>query len=191
MATEIGIVTLHDPAIREGDVYPFRHMYKNGEVRDEARVTRTDEYLALLEPVSSKLNTVRFLRYPLAQKEELYVGLLDEEGDAQYLPAERLHQGAHGDLVLCRELEKYPEALEGRGYGGVGLFAYRDGYHWLAGLLTPLRAQVRGVAGMVYPFVPIERFLEFIPELKDQFNRERKPFRPDFEYGVNRDGSGE
>jgi hypothetical protein len=190
LATECGILALKKPIINPGDVFPIQHVYRDGVVQDEARVVNTDEYLALMEPVSSQLNNVRFLMYPLAEDETLYLGILDGDQDAEYLEAELLAGGAKGDFVLCSELIEYPEPSTD-GYGGIGLFAYREGAMWLAGILSPFRAEIDGITGDAYPFIGMNKIMKFIPDLEDHFTRKRKPFRPDFEHGVERDGSGE
>jgi len=190
VATENGILVLHKPAIKPDDIYPIMHAFGNGIVFDEAKVDDMDEYLALLTPLSSQLNTCRFLRFPMEPEEELYVGILDRENKARYLTAMLYKKGALGDFVICPELREYPEPSE-EGYGGIGLFAYREGALWLAGVLTAMTAEIPGESEPVYPFVGLESIWRFLPELKNNFLREKKPTRPDFIYGVERDGSGE
>lgn len=190
IATERGILVLKKPAIKKGDTYSISHVYGNGIVPDEARVVDIDENLALLKPVSSNLNAVRFLLYPLDPEEELYVGVLDEDNDPYYLPSELFEGGVHGDLILCDELEDYPRPTSD-GFGGIGVFAYRDGYHWLTGLLLPMKAQISGSMKEAYPFVGMESIVNFFPDLRDNFTRQKRPFRPDLELGLERDGSGE
>jgi hypothetical protein len=190
VATECGILMLKKPVINVDDLFPIRHVYRDGVVRDEALVIKADEYLALLEPVSSRLNNARFLIDPLDLNEILYVGILNSDQEAEYLEAELLAGGAKGDFILCPELEEYPE-VSTDGYGGIGLFSYRGGMEWLVGILSPFEAEIDGVTGRAYPYIGMDRIWEFIPYLHDNFTRKRKPFRPDFEHGVERDGSGQ
>jgi hypothetical protein len=189
VATERGVLILKEPAIKRRDVYAISHVYGNGVVKDDARVILTDEYLALLEPLSTRLNNTRFLLFPMAPDEELYVGILDTENDPRYLEADLFEGGARGDLVTCKELENYPVPTK-NGYSGIGLFAYRDAL-WLVGILTPMKAEIPGVSETVYTFVGLDKFWDFLPDLNDNFSRDQKPFRPDLIYGVERDGSGE
>jgi len=192
LATEQGILLLNTPSIKSGDIYSIRHIYGNSRLEDEAIVIHTDEYLAIMAPISVKLNMASFLRFPIKTEEELYIGVLDEDNDPVYLPAELFEKGAKGDFVLCKELHLYPEPIPDKGYGGLGLFAYRQDYLWLAGILTPMKAQISGVADDVYTFVGMDTILRFLPNnIEDLINRVKKPFRPDLEFGINRDGSGE
>lgn len=189
VATERGVLILKEPAVKRRDVYAISHHYGNGLVKDDARVILADEYLALLEPLSSRLNNIRFLLYPMEPDEELYVGILDPENDARYLEAILLDGGARGDLITCKELENYPMPTD-NGYSGIGLFAYRDAL-WLVGILTPMKAEIPGIHDTVYSFVGLDKFWDFLPDVNDNFSRDQKPFRPDFIYGVERDGTGE
>ncbi|MHC4941476.1 MAG: hypothetical protein ACYTG7_00500 [Planctomycetota bacterium] len=190
VSTERGILVLKKPVIKLGDIYDIQHVYGNGIVEDNARVVDMDEYLALLAPVSSQLNNCRFLMYPIEPDEELHVGILDKDNEARYLAAMLYERGNLGDLVTCPELHEYPEPSP-EGYGGIGLFAYRDGSQWLVGVLTSMKAEIPGANTEVYPFVGLDKIWDFMPDLKDRFTHEKKPFRPDFIYGVERDGTGE
>ncbi len=190
VATEVGVLMLNKSVVNVGDLYPIEHPFRDGVVTDEAKAVDSNESLALLKPVSARLYNARFLLYPLEPGEELYVGILDSDNDTVYLDAELVFDGAKGDLILCSDLEQYPEPSPD-GYGGIGLFAYRDGGLWLTGILTPMTAVIDGVQGKVYPFINMDQIFRFLPELKDFVTPERRPFRPDFEHGVNRDGSGE
>jgi hypothetical protein len=190
MATERGVLVLKKPAIKIGDLYPIQHVYGNGVVHDEARVEETDEYLALLTPLSSQLNNVRFLASPIEPEEALYIGILDENNEDLYLHAEMYQAGMMGDFVMCEELINYPEPSQD-GYAGVGLFAERHGYLYLAGLLTPMTLDKPGLGAEIYAFLGIDQIYRFLPDLDNRFKQEQKPFRPDFIHGVERDGSGE
>lgn len=190
VATEKGIMVLKTPTVKAGDIYDIEHIYRNGTVYDQARVIDTNEYLALLTPVSSQLNNCRVLLFPVEPDEELYVGVLDNENKAYYLIADLVELGEKGDLITCIDLEKYPRPTP-EGYGGTGLFAFRDGSLWLAGILTNVSAEMQGKKGKVYPFVGLDKIWRFITEAENKYSREKKPFRPDFIYGVERDGTGE
>ncbi len=190
VATERGVLVLKTPSIRQGDVYPITQVYGNGLVPDNALVIDTDEHLALLDPHSSQLNNVRFLLYPLEPGEDLYLGVVDSDNEEEYIEAQLLDGGNRGDFIVCSDLDGYPQQGT-NGYGGIGLYVKRRGYYWLSGILTPFSAELENGPDAVYPFVNIDKIWRFIPDLKDTFTREKKPFRPDFEYGLNRDGSGE
>ncbi|MBU0755667.1 MAG: hypothetical protein KJ645_11050 [Planctomycetes bacterium] len=190
VATERGILLLNRPTLKLGDIYNIQHVFGNGVIYDQARVSDKDEYLALLTPQSSQLNNCRFMLFPLEVDDEIYVGVLDAENKPRYLPAELYEKGLRGDLVICRALSEYPFPTP-EGYGGLGLFAYRDGSLWLAGILTSMKAEIGWFDEAVYPFIGLDEIWHFLPDLKDGYTRERKPFRPDFIYGVERDGSGE
>jgi hypothetical protein len=190
VATERGILVLKKPVIKMGDIYDIQHIYGNGVVHDNARVVDMDEYLALLTPVSSQLNNCRFMMWPIEPDEELHVGILDKDDEPRYLIAKLYERGRLGDLIICPELHEYPMPTD-EGYGGIGLFAHRNGSLWLVGVLTSMKAEIPGEGYVVYPFVGLDKIWDFMPDLLDRFTHEKKPFRPDFIYGVERDGTGE
>jgi hypothetical protein len=186
LSTERGILLLAEVLPEEQEELAFRYHIGNGFFDDIATVQQRGEVLSVLQPQSSRPNEVRFAGDPAHAEDELYFEVRDEDGDPDLLEALLLDAGKYGDLVVIDEEDSLEDRA--RQLTGAGLYAWRDGHMQLVGIgnglysVSPPALAFIGVHEMAYTFPA---------ETTTYFDREARPRRADFEYGIPRDLAGE
>ncbi|MFO0985305.1 MAG: hypothetical protein U1E76_26840 [Planctomycetota bacterium] len=178
VSTEDGILCLAEDALRSASI-PFRFRYKRGIFEDRATVDRINENLAILLPQTSNLYHVRFGAYPAREDDELYLGVYDSDERPYLLRVALYQRGQFGDLLEVPIGNDEAAAFADR-FRGVGLYAWRDDYYQLVGILNGVYTVDRPIVA----FIGLEEIARILPTGSHYFERKIKVPRPDFEYGI-------
>jgi hypothetical protein len=182
-STEDGIVILSTPGLALDDLYEIQFPYGNSLVVDWGRIDRMNDVLAVVRPVTARLAEGRIAASPPEPDERLYLALRDERDEPRILPLERWRDGVYGDYVLLDTDEPQQVAAAQR---GTGVYVRREG-RWeivgvRAGRTAVDEADPRGEVALGY--IGLRELARILPNRIAYFERDLRPLRPDFEFGV-------
>jgi hypothetical protein len=193
LSTEDGIVALAgDDIVAQ---VPCVQYWKGREIRDTLSMIQATPDLALLKP-----ETARFTRSPFADdevrpEETLYIQLLadDFERLPYVLEAHWHEDGRYGDLLEIDTWFVDEEDVVAR-FAGAGVYVKRMGNYEIVGLLNGTLASNPAPSGffapeILVPFVRLDQIATVLPNTSNYFERRPRPFRADFEHGLERDGT--
>lgn len=178
VSTEDGILCLAEDALRSASI-PYRFRLRRGIFEDRATVDRINENLAILMPQTAVLPQVRFGAYPAREDDELHIGICDKNEQPKLMETKLYQRGQFGDLLETSIPMDEVAAFADR-FRGVGLYAWREDYYQLVGILNG----VYMVDQPVLAFVGLEEMSRILPTGSHYFERHIKKNRPDFEYGI-------
>jgi hypothetical protein len=182
-STEDGVVILTTPGLALGDQYEIQFPHGNSVVVDWGVIDRLNDVLAVVRPQTAVLREGRLATSPPTPDEQLYLSLRDELDEPVMRPVKRWRAGEYGDYVLLPGQDPVQVATSQR---GAGVYVRRDGRWEIVGILAGLtavdEADPRGELALGY--VGLRELARILPERVDYFEREYRPLRPDFEFGV-------
>ena len=191
LSTEDGLVALDHGDLVAEEV-PIAYPWEESLVVDDATIAARTGDLALLLPKTARLPRSDFAAEPARGDEELFVQIVEKPRQAwrpDLVPARLYRNGEFGDLLeLGGDLS--PEWLAAE-FPGSGVYALRKGRYVIVGLLAGTLATSPGAeaeAPPLLPFLGLDAIAPVLPTDSDFFARRLRPFRPDFEYGLTRDG---
>ncbi len=197
LATEDGIIALDGDDLGLAEL-PIVLWFRGSPVPDDAVVEQRTEDLGLLRPKSTRLLYSEFAAQEPLPGEDLYIGLVEAD-DPEHRPfvvdAHLYEDGEFGDLLVVDDWFRTCESIA-RDFAGAGVYARREGRYVLVGLLNGTVAtnpspstwcQYFGPYRLL-PFLGLEAIAPVLPRTSSFFERRARVFRPDFEYGTDREG---
>lgn len=196
LATEDGVVALNGDDLSVPEV-PILYWFKGTPILDDATVAHRTDELALLHPKSSRLQYATFGALAAEPGEDLYIQVLEDDPEhrPELLDCHLFWGGEFGDLLEVDEWFRFTVNVA-RDFRGAGVYAKRKGVYELVGILTGdvatnphpwLAVRMFGPYRLL-TYVPIDSIAPVLPESSDFFKRRIREFRPDFEYGLTREG---
>lgn len=197
LSTEDGILALTEPDLSV-DELPVLYWYRGAPVRDDARVLHLADDFGLLEMQSAKIHYAVFAAGDPAPDESLWIQVLEDdiERRPQLIEASLFEGGAYGDLLAIDEWFWAADEIAGD-WVGAGVYVRRKGVYELVGIINGLVADHPrpstwsrwfGPKELV-TFAGLDSIAPTLPDSSDYFARRIRVFRPDFEHGLERDGS--
>jgi hypothetical protein len=178
VSTEDGILCLAEDALRSASI-PYRFRYRRGIFEDRATVDRINENLAVLVPQTAELTQVRFGAYPAREDDQLYIGICDKNQQPKLQEVRLYQKGQFGDLLQI-DIGNDEIAPFSDRFRGCGLYAWREDYYQLVGILNGVYI----VDQPVMAFIGLDEMERILPSGSHYFERKLKKPRPDFEYGI-------
>ncbi len=196
LATEDGIVALNGDDLQIGEV-PIEYWYKGSPILDDATIDHRTENLALLHAKSTRLQYATFGAEAAQPDEDLYIQVIEDDPEHRpvMIDCHLFWDGEYGDLLEVDEWFRWTSHVA-RDFRGAGVYAKRKGVYELVGLITgdvasnPHPWFLFRMFGpyRLLPFVSIDNIAPVLPQSSDFFKRRIRAFRPDFEYGLTREG---
>lgn len=196
LSTEDGVVALAGDDLAAE--LPAVQYWKGREIRDHLDLVQSTPDFALLKPKTAKFTRSTFAAYEIKPGEELFVQLIAD--DFERLPfvldAHWYEDGRFGDLLAIDSWFVDEEAVASR-FAGAGVYVKRLGVYEIVGILNgtlatnPNDSFATAVFGprVLMPFVRLDQIADVLPQNSNFFQRTVRPFRPDFEHGLEPDGS--
>lgn len=197
LSTEDGVLAIDGDDVQTAEV-PIMQWYEGREVPDDATIVQRASDLVLMKAKTSRLNFSTFAGDPPQPDEHLFIGVIgsDFEHRGELIGVSLYEDGKYGDLLEVEDWFVGEESLVTR-FAGAGVYANRAGVYQIVGVITgtlasnpnpSLFARIFG-PGTLIPFAGLDAIAPVLPANSNFFQRGPRVFRPDFEYGVNRDGS--
>jgi len=184
LSTEDGILVLAVPHYDVGDVFSMQFPYGNSGLFDYGTLDHLNDDLAVIRPIYARLLEGRLATEPLRPHETLYLALRDEQDQQVMTIVDLWKDGRYGDYIVLPG-EDEPQA-RARDLAGSGLYVQRDGRWQIIGMMAGITARLdedaAQDAGM--GFIGLVELVRVLPDRIDYFERDIKPLRPDFEFGV-------
>lgn len=198
LSTEDGIIALDDDDLGLAEI-PMLYWYRSSPIIDELVVQARAGDLGLLQPKSTRLERAELAATGPAPGEDLYIQLI-HAGDVERRPylvdAHLYADGEFGDLL---ELDEWFSTCHGvaEEFAGAGVYARRLGRYVCVGLINgmvttnPNPSVWSGLVGpyRLLPYISLDGLAHILPQSSSFFERRAKAFRPDFEYGLDREGN--
>ncbi|MHC5211590.1 MAG: hypothetical protein ACYTG2_12790 [Planctomycetota bacterium] len=182
-STEDGVVILSTPGLAIGDRYEIQFPHGNSLVVDWGIVDRLNDVLAVIRPQTAVLLEGRLASAPPEANETLHLSLRTERDEPVMHPVRRWRGGEYGDWVILRRRDAEDVARSQR---GAGVYVQRDGRWEIVGILAGLtavdEADPRGEVAL--GFIGLRELARILPDRVAYFQRDVRPLRPDFEFGV-------
>ncbi len=198
LSTEDGIVALGGDDLT-GKV-PAVQYWKGREIRDDLQIVQHDRDLTLLRPETAKFTLSTFASDDIEPGETLFIQLIQDQ-DFERLPyvieCHWYRDGEMGDLLAVDTWNVDRERVAAR-FAGAGVYAKRKGVYEIVGILNGTLATIDsdtffgsmfGSHIQLLPFMRLDQIAGVLPRDSNFFERGPRAFRPDFEHGLNRDGS--
>jgi len=185
-STEDGVLLLAVPEWKVGDLFEIHFPVGNSLVRDYGRVERINDTLAVVRPLTARLAEGRIAASLPAPGETLYVSLRDGQDEPVMQAARLLRDGAVGDWLLLPGHDAQATADIAVQAAGTGVYVRRSGRWEIVGLLAGLLATDESASDrpVALGFVGLGELARILPGRVDYFDRDVRPLRPDFEFGV-------
>ena len=184
LSTEEGIVVLSPAHFEVGDLFNIQFPVGNSGVVDLGKLDHLNEDLAVIRPLTARLLQGRTATTPPLPYETIYLARRDEQDKPYMDPVNAWHAGLYGDYITVNGVED-PGTFS-RNQAGSGLYVHRKKQWQIVGMLGGITASLSGEdarnAGIGY--VGLLELIRVLPDQIDYFQRDIKPLRPDFEYGV-------
>jgi hypothetical protein len=148
-------------------------------------VTRRDETLSVLTPYSSAPNQARLAASAAGLDDDLYIEAPHVHADPELIPVTLLGDGTLGDLIRVKDGRRLEDLA--RIYAGAGVFADREGFLQLVGILNGVFVAEAQALG----FIGVGQIARVLSHDDPYFQRRALPRRADFEYGMPRQMEGE
>lgn len=194
VSTEDGLVALADDDLGL-DELPIRFYSRGTPYSDDADIVQRTGDFGLLAPRTARLPRREFGVEGPREGETVYVQVLeldDPEHRPDLVAASLYQDGRFGDLLQIDEFGWTPTRVASQ-FAGAGIYAERDGRYVLVGIVngTVCSNPDPGVLGPqeLLPFAGLASIATVLPQSSDFFKRRIRAFRPDFEYGLEPDGS--
>ena len=198
VSTEDGVIALDDDDLGVGEI-PMICWYRGSPIVDHLVVQHRVGDLGLLEPKSTRLQKAEFAAEGPLGRENLYIQLIESK-DIEHRPylvgAHLYADGEFGDLL---ELDTWFASCHevAEEFAGAGVYAKRKGRFVLVGILNgmvstnPDPSVWSSLVGpyRLLPYISLNGLAPVLPKSSNFFERRAKQFRPDFEYGLGRDGN--
>jgi hypothetical protein len=189
LSTEDGIVALYGDDLTGGEI-PILYEYHQQTVTDNAALIQNTADLGLLKPVTAKFPFSEFAISEPGPDEPLYIQVIDE-GDIERRPemieARLYERGLYGNLLELEDHDYRPEWLAQR-FRGAGVYVQEKGRFAIVGVLNGTVATLAEGDDGLLPFVGLDVIAPVLPRTSSFFVRRLTPRRPDFEYGLTREG---
>jgi hypothetical protein len=184
LSTAEGVIVLSTAHYEVGDLFNIQFPVGNSGVVDLGKIDHLNDDLAVIRPLTSRLLRGRLGSTPPKADETIYLARRDEEDQPYMEPVVRWRKGVYGDYITVSGVDD-PAAFA-RDYAGTGLYVNRKGRWKIVGMLAGITANLPGEdaddAGVGY--IGLLELVRVLPDQIDYFQRDIKPQRPDFEYGV-------
>jgi len=197
LSTEDGVIALYEDDLSVGEV-PMIYWYRSSPILDDLVFQHRVGDLGLLLPKSTRLQQAEFAAEGPASGEDLYIQLIESDDieHRPYLVDAHLYAGGEfGDLL---ELDSWFHTCHGvaEEFAGAGVYAKRKGRYVLVGILNgmvstnPNPSVWAGTFGpyRLLPYISLDGLAPVLPKASNFFERRARKFRPDFEYGLDREG---
>jgi len=197
LATEDGVVALagDDLAV---DTLPVSYWYRGDRVIDVANVEHRSADFGLLTLRSLKTGFATFAASEPEPGETIWVQILEDdlEHRPRMVELSLYRDGDYGDLLAVEEFGVTAEELAVE-WNGAGIYVRRKGAYELVGILNgvvaanpePSRWSEWFGPHDLLAFAGIDAIAPTLPRSSDYFARRIRMFRPDFEHGLESDGS--
>ncbi len=197
VSTEDGILALSadDLAV---DALPILHWHGGDAIRDEAVVRHRSAGFGLLAPTSARIEYATFAAVDPLPGESLWIQVLEDDPERRpaLVEASLFEDGARGDLLAIDEWFWSPDEVAAD-WVGAGVYVRRKGAYELVGVVNGLVADHPAPTTLsrwfgpraLVAFAGLDAIAPTLPESSDYFSRRIRAFRPDFEHGLERDGS--
>lgn len=184
LSTEEGVLVLTAPHFQVGDLFSIQFPVGDSGVVDLGKIDHLNDDLAVIRPITAHLLRGRLAASPPLPTETIYLARRDDEDKPWMDPVDRWREGAYGDWITVGGVDD-PAAFA-RDFAGSGLYVNRRGRWQICGMLAGVTANLPGEdaddAGIGY--IGLLEIVRVLPDQIDYFERDIKPQRPDFEFGV-------
>jgi hypothetical protein len=188
LSTEDGIVALYGDDLVAGEI-PILYEYHQQTVTDTATLVQNTADLGLMRPTTAKFPFSEFATVEPGPEEPVYIQVIDLEDverRPEMLEARLYEKGLYGNLLELVDDDLTPDELALR-FRGAGVYIQEKGRFTIVGVLTGSVATLEEEDGLL-PFVGLDVIAPVLPRTSSFFVRRLTPRRPDFEYGLTREG---
>jgi hypothetical protein len=184
LSTEEGVLILSSPNLGIGDWFHIQFPVGNSGLGDWGILSHLNDDLAVVRPLTARLEEGRLASAPPKPQETIYLALRSAGDQPVMRAVTRWNEGSNGDYVTVSG--QGPAEVAARNLAGSGLYVLRDRRWKIIGMLagTTARLPQRNPNHVGLGYIRLNELARVLPDQIDYFERDIKPLRPDFEFGV-------